>query len=466
MQRILLLLLMGFLWTAAVSQQVIGPMLGPTTFRTASVWMAMSSTDPSMVLYCWPKGGVKRNAITVRPTVNLTSRLEVPSPITVYKYFIGGLEPGQEYEFELAGRLKQADANLIREEVIGGGTFRTQTLFQWRGNAPDFSFLTGSCAYFNDPPYDRPGKPYGQDSSIFESMAKENAQFMLWLGDNWYTRDVDYTSEWGLWDRAYHDRGTPVMRNFLKRMPHLAIWDDHDYGPNDYGKSYVFKSTSREVFRQFWMNPSYGENNEGTYSRYTYNDVDFFMLDNRWWRDYDKLPDSVNGQPNPNKLMYGKQQLEWLKNELRYSKSNPYISFRVIATGSQVLNPGSSFDKLLDFPAEYYELMNFLRDEKIDGVVFLTGDRHHSEIIKVQHNGLYPLYDITCSPLTSGTHTFGGKEANNPWRVLGIDQLQNYGKISVTGPRSDRVLKVTFNDLKGVKINEWQVNEKELRLPK
>ena len=48
--------------------------------------------------------------------------------------------------------------------------------------APEFSFLAGACSYFNEPIYDRPGKPYGSDSSIFETMAKEKAAFMLWLG--------------------------------------------------------------------------------------------------------------------------------------------------------------------------------------------------------------------------------------------------------------------------------------------
>jgi alkaline phosphatase D len=172
----------------------------------------------------------------------------------------------------------------------------------------------------------------------------------------------------------------------------------------------------------------------------------------------------VNGKPNDEKRMYGKRQMEWLKNDLRYSKTNPFISFRIIATGSQVINPGSPFDKLLDFPVEYNELINFIRDEKIDGVVFLSGDRHHSEVIKVQHEGLYPLYDITCSPLTSGTHPFGGKEANNPWRVIGVDKLQNFGRLSISGPRSNRVLKVEFAGLKGEKLAEWQVGEQELRV--
>jgi alkaline phosphatase D len=287
---------------------------------------------------------------------------------------------------------------------------------------------------------------------------------MLWLGDNWYTREVDYTSPWGLWYRPHHDRSTPVLQDLLKSMSHLAIWDDHDYGPNDYAKSYFLKNESLDAFKAYWLNPSHGDGKEGIYTRYQYSDVDFFLLDDRWWRDDEGLPDSIGGKPNENKRMFGKKQLDWLKDELRISKRNPYVSFRIIATGNQVLNPASPFDKMLNFQVEYNELVSFLRDEKIDGVLFLTGDRHHSEIIKVQPAGLYPLYDITCSPLTSGTHKFGGKEATNPYRVLGVDQLQNYGRISVTGERNKRTLKVDFVGIKGESLGSWQVNETELRV--
>jgi len=102
------------------------------------------------------------------------------------------------------------------------------------------------------------------------------------------------------------------------------------------------------------------------------------------------------------KRMFGREQMEWLKNSLLYSTA----TFKIIAVGSQVLNPLSPFEKLGHFPAEYEELMNFLKDNKIDGVLFLTGDRHHSEIIKAERPGTYTLYDITVSPFTSGTTMF------------------------------------------------------------
>jgi alkaline phosphatase D len=76
--------------------------------------------------------------------------------------------------------------------------FTTKTIWEWRTDPPAFSFLAGSCLYVNDSLYDRPGKPYGQGTDILLTMAKSNANFMLWLGDNTYTREADYTSESGL----------------------------------------------------------------------------------------------------------------------------------------------------------------------------------------------------------------------------------------------------------------------------
>jgi alkaline phosphatase D len=431
------------------AQLVAGPMLGPVELREANIWIAVANAKDMVELRLIKKGDAKERFF--RPKIS--SHYEFNTGIIA----LTGLEPATTYEYSLS----ITDQN--KKTEIKKGVITTKTLFQWRNPAPDFSFLTGSCAYINEPIYDRPGRAYGLDSSIFETMAAEEAAFMLWLGDNWYTREVDYQSKWGMWYRAMHARKLPVMQPFLQRMGHVAIWDDHDFGPNDYGKSFHLKETSRDVFRNFWPNPSYGSDDNGIYTRYQYNDVDFFLLDNRWWRDYDKLPDSINGKPNQEKRMLGKIQMEWLKQELRYSKDNRFINFRVIVNGSQVLNPGSPFDKMLDFPVEYYELMDFIKEDKIEGVLFLSGDRHHSEVIRVKHEGIYPLFDITSSPLSSGTHKFGGIELNNPWRVLGIDQKQNYARVSVAGEMTNRSMKVEFVGEKGELLGSWRVAANELK---
>lgn len=423
---------------------ISGPMLGPVELRDAKIWVEVSPEVKSVSVQYNRKGS------TTRKTLHYKG--ELGRPFNPVKFTVGGLDMNTSYEYHVwingkpSGRM---------------GQFTTKDLWQWRKPAPDFSFLTGSCAFTNERVYDRPGTPYGKDSSIFETMAREQSAFMIWLGDAWYTREVDYFSEWGLWNRASHDRSEPVLQPFLKSMSHVGIWDDHDYGPNNMGGHYVLKETSRDVFNSYFCNPSAGENGEGIYTMFSWGDADFFLTDDRWWRSPDSMKDSVDGKPNPDKRMLGKKQMEWLKNSLLYS----FATFKFVVVGSQVLNPVSPYDKWKDFSAEYGELMDFLREYNINGVVFLTGDRHHSEIIKVERPGTYPLYDITVSPLTSSTHRFGAAEQTNPYRVFGLDQKQNYGRISFSGNRGNRLMKVEFLGIKGEKLGEWSVTEKELKTP-
>lgn len=444
-RNLLILILLGAtISLGAQSTAVVsGPMLGPVELRDAMIWLEVKPSVREVVVQYRKTGTAAYKSKVYKGALgNEFNPLQIQ---------IGGLDYDTEYEyrFVLDGKISNAT-----------GKFKTKDLWQWRKPAPDFSFLTGSCNYVNEPGFDRPGRPYGGDSSIYETMAKEKAAFMLWTGDIWYTREVDYYSKWGLWYRAHHDRKVPVLQSFLKAMPHWAMWDDHDYGPNDIGSNYILKEESRKVFMNYFCNPSYGENGQGIYTMNTWSDVDFFMIDDRWWRSAERMLDSIDGKANPEKRMLGAQQMSWLKNSLAYSSA----TFKIIVVGSQVLNPVSSLDKLINFPVEYQELMDFLTNQKINGVVFLTGDRHHSEIIKVDRKGAYPLYDITISPLTSGMARFSGIEVNNPYRLLGVDQEKNYGRFSFSGPRNDRVMKVEILGVKGELLGSWQVHEKELKM--
>ena len=448
MKKIILIACL-FISVSTQSQIISGPMIGHTELRTSTIWMLFKQDVKEADVIFYEKGSMSKK----QSSFNISSGLFKTGTAILYD-----LKPGTTYNYRIL-----VDK---RKDTIASGQVTTQTLWQWRDKTigmPNFAFLTGSCAYINQAEYDRPGKPYGNDSSIFEIMAKEKADFMLWLGDNWYTREVDYYSEWGLYNRPARERSMPIYKNFLKAMPHYAIWDDHDYGCNDADKSFVLKETSREVFKKFWCNPSYGQNGQGVYTKTTWNDVDIFMLDDRWFRSNDDTPDSINGQANINKKMYGEQQMEWLKNALLQSNGNTNITFKIIATGSQVLNPMSPFDCFRHFSAEYKEMMDFIKDNHINGVVFLTGDRHHSEVIKIDRTDSYPLYDITASPLTSGSHKWSKEEKDNPYRVVGVEDMQNYTKVSFSGDKKNRAMKVEFFNPKGIKQTEWTTTINELR---
>ena len=431
---------------AQSSPVVAGPMIGQVELRTARIWVEAKPGMPVQLRY-WKKG-------LPATAKSLTKSSDKASWFAPLVFDLVGLDVQTEYEF-------QVTAGSAAASNKPDGSFRTKELYHYRRPAPDFTFLTGSCHYTNEPGYDRPGEPYGKrDTLIFGAMAKEKAAFMLWLGDNWYTREVDYDSEWGLWYRAHHTRANKVLQPFMKAMPHYAIWDDHDYGPNDSDKSYHLKETSRKVFSEYWANPSYGENGQGIYTKFNYADVDFFLMDDRWFRSSDDMQAKIDGKPNPAKRMWGETQMEWLKNALRNSRT----PFKMIVTGSQTLNEASRYNCLQDYPVEFEELMTFIAREKIRGIVFLTGDRHHSEVIRYDKAGTYPLFDITSSPLTSGVGRVGGAEKENPARIAGtLVEDHNFSRVTISGKQGERVLSVEFVGVQGQVLGKFSVKETELR---
>ena len=433
---------------------VSGPWAGNVEMRNATIWMEVKPDVKAVA--------VKFDAIN--PDKKLSGREsgimvykgELGKEFNVVKIELNGLKMNTTYQYSVQVNGKTVLLNFPAK-------FTTKDLWQWRKPAPDFTFLTGSCAYFNEPEFDRPGKPYGGDSSIFETMSNIPAAFNLWLGDNWYTREADYFTKWGLNYRASHDRATPVLQKFMASMPQYSIWDDHDYGPNNAGLEYILKEESRKVFMNYSLNPSYGEEEKGIYSLVSYSDVDVFLTDDRYFRSAEEIADSIGGQPNKEKKYFGKKQMEWLKNALLFSRA----TFKIIATGSQILNQSSTAECMKSYSAEYNDLLGFLAEHKIRGVLFFTGDRHFSEVIKLERPGLFPLYDITTSPFTAGVVKLRGAELANPQRMPGtLVQEQNFAKVSVSGKEKERVLKVEFTGIKGDKLGEWSVHENELRMPR
>ncbi len=432
-RKILILL---FFPVSLQAQVKSGPWIGNIGLRTASLWMEPLAGTDSVVVRYFPLGK-KENSRSVSVIIIPGNEFN-PSRID-----LTGLEPATEYRFE-------ADLHSSKRRFSYNGSFTTKELWQYRKPAPDIVFLAGSCSYFNEPEYDRPGKPYGGDSTIFLAMAKEKADFNLWLGDSWYYREVDFTP-WGMYYRASLDRSRPVLQPLLKKMPQYFLWDDHDYGPNNAGMDYIYKNESRKVFMDYTLNPSYGQSGEGVYTRISESDVDLFLLDGRWFRSHQSSRDSAG------KTFLGKVQMQWLKNSLLDSRA----TFKVIVSGSQVLNPVSSQDCMRHYETEFNELMDFLESQRIQGVIFLSGDRHHSEIMK--RDGLYTYYDITVSPLTSGVSSARPEDTDNPARVGPQIKQHNYARVSVYGPAGKRKMKFEFLDVKGNLIHSWEVSQEALK---
>ncbi len=420
-----------------------GPMVGPATLRATVIWV--QTWEPAAVQIMYREAGLPEDSSFVETPVFYTFGEEdfiAHIPIT-------HLEPGKTYEYKLV-------LNDTIVELPYPLRFTTQPLWQWRTDPPTFTVAVGSCLYVNDPLYDRPGEPYGGHYEILTHIAERNPDLMIWLGDNTYLREADFDSPAMMAYRYAHTRQLPELQPLLARVHHYAIWDDHDFGPNDSDRGYVFKGASLFLFQRYWANPTYGMPGvPGVFTKFTWGDVDFFLLDDRYYRSPNRAPvDST-------KTMLGEKQLQWLIDALTYSRA----PFKIIANGNQVLNAYTRFESMASmFPADKEKLLKAIVERGIEGVIFLTGDRHQTELLKLQPEGFYPIYEYTNSPLTSGPST--GKE-ENPLRVPGtLVQERNFGLMTFSGPRTDRELKITTINAEGKVLWEYTIRARDLKVPR
>jgi len=407
-----------------------GPMLGYADLREVVVWVQTAA--PAEVAIRFRADGADEEQTTETLTTKEESWL-------IAKFRITGLEAGTAYDYavHVDGRRLSFDYPL---------RFTTQTFWQYRHDPPDIRFGIGSCFYVNDPPDDRPGKPYGGDHEILTAIDAANPEFFIWMGDNIYYREPDFISVDRLAYRSSHTRAHPLLRPLLARTHHYALWDDHDYGPNDSDRAYPLKAESLALFEAFWGNPHVGMPDvPGAFCRFSWSDADFFLLDDRYHR-------APNRDPDPDKDYLGPGQLRWLRDSLLSSKA----TFKFVVMGGQVLNNLNRFEAYTNYPGEHHAFMSWLENSGIEGVVFLSGDRHMSELLKQERAEAYPLYELTCSPLTAGTSRLRGKEVDNPRRVEGtlVTGKRNYGILEITGPRDERKLSMSLYDKDGARL--WQ----------
>ena len=329
-------------------------------------------------------------------------------------------------------------------------SFQTQSIWKWRTDPPNFSFVMGSGTYINEDRYDRPGKRYGDGYQIFNSMLELNPDFMLWLGDNVYLREPDWNSKTGIYHRYTHSRSTPEMQAFLASTHNYAILDDHDFGPNDSDRGFWNKNETLKAFELFWANPSYGVGDiNGAITSFQWGDADFFLLDNRTYRSPDK-------RKTGEKTQLGEDQLQWLFDNLSSSQG----TFKFVVMGGQFLSTSPTYESYTNygFDKERKRIINYIYEENIKNVVFLTGDVHFSEVAVLRKKGMPTIWDITSSPLSSGVNT-KAKEKDNTLRLdESVIIERNFAELKLSGIIEERIIDITYFDGDGNKIWNYSIS--------
>lgn len=411
-KSLLIIVLSAFTLQCFAQSEIV--MLGHIGQRNAEIWVHWPIEGETVYLqYSNPKSNGGEISFSVLKEKNSSN-----------KVLLSSLQPNSTYTFFLKSKSFQTK---IYE-------FTTQELWQWRKDAPDFSIAFGSCAYVNDTEFDRPGKPYGQSDSIFNVISAMKPSAMIWGGDNIYLREGDFETQANMEARYIKARQVPSIQKLLSTCPQYAVWDDHDFGPNDSHSSFQYKKESLAAFKEMWGNSNYGfpknENNCIT-GKVSINDVDLYLMDNRSFR----IPPGTEGITPQ---MLGKEQINWLIQDLKSSKA----SFKLVVVGSQVLSSVADFENYANYKEEREYLLQLLATNNIKNVVFLTGDRHFTELSEVKLNSIR-IIDLTASPLTSKPYS-NSKEVNSN-RVEGtFVGEQNFAQITFTGSAKDRMININL----------------------
>ncbi|MFN8673916.1 MAG: alkaline phosphatase D family protein [Candidatus Sericytochromatia bacterium] len=418
-----------------------GPMLGYSEMRESLIWVQTKKEAKVKIIY-WEKENPKNKFSTEE--VNTTKK-----DAFIAKLIADEVSPGKKYTYEVYIDGQKVERNYKLQ-------FQTPELWQWRKDPTNFTVAFGSCAYINEPEFDRPGKPYGGDMQIYQHISEKEPDIMLWGGDNTYLRESDWYSRTGMLKRYTHTRSLPEMQALLASSQNYAIWDDHDYGPNDSDISFRNREDSLDVFKLFWGNPTYGTKEApATFTKFEWGDVEFFLLDNRMYRDPDNKKEP--------KTMLGKKQLEWFKNSLIASKA----TFKMVVIGNQFINPVVE-DYIEDherYKQEKDDIISFLDQNKIKGIFFLTGDRHQTELNVLKRENAYPIYDLTVSPFTSTAYD-ASKEKNYLRVPSTIYTDRNFSILSFSGTKKDRSLKITIFDKNGKEVWNRTIKASELNYSK
>ena len=424
--------------TAHPAAAALVVMRGHAELTSATLWIQTDTATP--VKLSWRVDGE-----AVERTLELAAA-KADDHVVVAR--LTGLKPGATAAYHLQAGADHRD-----------GMVRAQPYWRKPGDAAELTIALGSCFFLADPDPVFSRQDYGRGFEIFDAIAAKKPDLMLWLGDNLYLQQPDLYDPSAMAARYRRQRAFEPLQALLTATTHLAIWDDHDYGPNDSDASFVLKGETLKLFQRYWPNPSFGlPDVPGTFGVARYGDLMFFLLDDRYYRSPNRWPDG------PDKTMFGTRQLEWLKQAL---VSAPRNSIKIVAGGSQFWKRTGRFEGWHHFAAEQRAFSDWLVAQKIDGVVFVSGDRHFSELLKIERPDAYPLYEFTSSPLTSRPPSRLDKaDHDNPDVVPGTQVAKRqFGLIRVTGSGDDRRLSFESYDSAGAPLWREELRANDLRFP-
>lgn len=272
------------------------------------------------------------------------------------------------------------------------------------------------------------------DARMWQSLKKSQPDLILFIGDSVYADSSGHgpATPFHLWRQFATARFTLDIFKWRELTPILSVWDDHDFGHDNAGIEYPYIQESQNNFRSFYAQDFQTSQNlksgPGISKSFRLGKSLFLLLDGRSFRQ--------KPQSHYQYSMFGKAQELWCYQQI---KDEPVDTVFLI-NGSQWFpdtGVGESFNR--DHNVNFLYFLNNLRGLR-KKFIFLSGDVHFSEIIKVPTGILgYETFEITSSAMHSLNMPGTPEYFNTKNRVFStwkhnfkvLDILQNFNKTIV-----------------------------------
>ena len=283
-----------------------------------------------------------------------------------------------------------------------------------------------------------------EDQSLWDKIAGENADLLLFIGDNVYG------------DVRSNDPALPELKAAYMRLadsapfararaasPMLTTWDDHDFGMNDGGADHRYKEQSEALFEFVWNVSDERAQRPGVYGSWTIGEagkrVQVIMLDTRFFRSPLKPTDEMGAHgkerwlpdADPSKTMLGDAQWAWLEEELKKP-----AELHLLVSSIQVMSEGHGWEAWREFPLEREKLYDVIDRTGAKNVIVLSGDRHSAALYERKDVIGYPLFEATSSSINLPAAKWRAESGDtyveeDPNRLGAMIYDANYGVIDI-----------------------------------
>lgn len=287
---------------------------------------------------------------------------------------------------------------------------------------------------------------------IYENMRKLDPDFFIHCGDNVYGdspveaevkldngkiwKNITTVEKSKVAETLAEFRGNYVynlldenVRRFNAQVPLLVQWDDHETRNNWYPGQILnqddryklvkscdlLSARAKQAFLEYLPLRFDANDPERIYRAFKYGpNLDIFMLDQRSYRGRN----TANRQQvaSAETAFMGSAQIRWLKSQLLASKATWKVIASDLPIGIIVRDGQTAFENASngDGPAlgrelEIADLLRFIKQNKIQNVVWLTSDLHYAvaayyDPAKAQFSDFSGFWEFAAGPLHGGAY--------------------------------------------------------------